>query len=80
VNRILKVWLRFEEAPAAVRSPKVRPRLKEALAAARARLGLELASPAAWSRPVTPAVLWDDPLDRWRSSLSDVSPAAQLGR
>jgi hypothetical protein len=79
VNRILKVRLCFEEALMAVRSPKVRPHLKEALAAAWARLVLELVSPAVWSRPVTPVVLGDDPLDRWRSSLFDVSLAAQQG-
>jgi hypothetical protein len=80
VNRILKVRVRFKEAPAAVRSLTVRPCLKEALEAARASLGLELANPVAWSRPVTPAVLGDDPLDRWKSSLSGVSPTTQWGQ
>jgi hypothetical protein len=80
VNRISKVELHFEEASVAVRSPKVRPRLKEASAVARVWLGLEFASPMAWLRSAMPVVLGDDPLDRWRSSLSSVSPAAQPGR
>jgi hypothetical protein len=80
VNRISKVQLHFEEAPVVVLSSKVWPHLNEALAAAGARLGLELVSSTAWSRPTMPAVLGDDPLNRWRSSLSDISQVAQRGR
>jgi hypothetical protein len=80
VNRTPKVWLCFEEASTVVQSLKVRPRLKEAPAAAWVRLGLELASPTTWSQPVMPAVLGDDALDRWRSSQFGVLPAAQRGR
>jgi hypothetical protein len=80
VNRIPKVRVHFEEAPAAVRSLKVQPCLKEALEAAQTSLGLELVNPVVWSQPVTPAVLGDDPLDRWKSSPSGVSPTTQWGQ